>query len=76
MAMSYGAAFISTSAIVGFGGIRPFGLGLLWLPFMNIASECWWRSDSAGGRGGSDSSGCQYVPEFIGLRFQSTTSRC
>ena len=38
MAMSYGAAFISTSAIVGFGGMAGlFGLGLLWLPFMNIA---------------------------------------
>ncbi len=38
MAMSYGAAFISTSAIVGFGGVAAmFGMGLLWLPFMNIA---------------------------------------
>ena len=38
MAMSYGAAFISTSAIVGFGGVAGvYGLGLLWLPFMNIA---------------------------------------
>ncbi len=38
MAMSYGAAFISTSAIIGFGGMAAkFGLGLLWLPFMNIA---------------------------------------
>ena len=37
MAMSYGAAFISTSALVGFGGIAgQFGLGLLWLVFMNI----------------------------------------
>ncbi|MDD4180869.1 MAG: sodium:solute symporter family protein [Victivallaceae bacterium] len=37
MAMSYGAAFISTSAIVGFGGMSGcFGLGLLWLPFMNV----------------------------------------
>ena len=32
MAMSYGAAFISTSALVGFGGIAgQFGMGLLWL---------------------------------------------
>lgn len=38
MAMSYGAAFISTSAIVGFGGVAGlFGMGLLFLPFMNIA---------------------------------------
>ena len=38
MAMSYGAAFISTSAIVGFGGVAGlYGMGLLFLPFMNIA---------------------------------------
>lgn len=37
MAMSYGATFISTSAIVGFGGIAGlFGMGLLWLTFLNI----------------------------------------
>ena len=38
MAMSYGAAFISTSALVGFGGVAgQFGMGLMWLVFMNIA---------------------------------------
>lgn len=38
MAMSYGATFISTSAIVGFGGIASlFGMSLLWLPMFNIA---------------------------------------
>ncbi len=37
MAMSYGATFISTSAIVGFGGTAGlFGMGLLWLTFLNI----------------------------------------
>lgn len=37
MAISYGATFISTSAIVGFGGISAnWGLSLLWLVFMNI----------------------------------------
>jgi SSS family solute:Na+ symporter len=37
MAMSYGATFISTSAIVGFGGNAAlFGMGLLWLTFLNI----------------------------------------
>lgn len=37
MAMSYGATFISTSAIVGFGGNAGlFGMGLLWLTFFNI----------------------------------------
>jgi len=38
MALSYGATFISTSAIVGFGGAAGvFGMGLLWLTFLNIA---------------------------------------
>lgn len=37
MALSYGATFISTSAIVGFGGIASnFGFSLLWLPLLNI----------------------------------------
>jgi solute:Na+ symporter, SSS family len=37
MAMSYGSTFISTSAIVGFGGVAAmFGMSLLWLTFLNI----------------------------------------
>lgn len=37
MALSFGATFISTSAIVGFGGTAGvFGLGVLWLTFLNI----------------------------------------
>ena len=37
MALSYGATFISTSAIVGFGGVAAnFGMGLLWLTVFNI----------------------------------------
>jgi SSS family solute:Na+ symporter len=38
MALSYGATFISTAAIVGFGGVAgTTGLGILWLVFLNIA---------------------------------------
>ncbi len=37
MALSYGSTFISTSAIVGFGGVAAtYGMGLLWLVFLNI----------------------------------------
>src|SRR5512138_2894742 len=37
MALSYGATFISTSAIVGFGGTAgTYGMGLLWLTVLNI----------------------------------------
>jgi SSS family solute:Na+ symporter len=37
MALAYGSTFISTSAIVGFGGAAGlFGMGLLWLTMLNI----------------------------------------
>ena len=37
MALSYGATFISASAIVGFGGVAAtFGMGLQWLCLLNI----------------------------------------
>ncbi|MDA3901397.1 MAG: sodium:solute symporter family protein [Spirochaetes bacterium] len=37
MAISYGATFISTSAIIGFGGAAAvFGMGVLWLTVLNI----------------------------------------
>ena len=37
MALSYGATFISTSAIVGFGGVAAnIGMGVLWLTVLNI----------------------------------------
>ena len=57
MAMSYGATFISTSAIVGFGGAAGvFGMSILWLTFLNIfagifiwsAGRSW--TTSSGGR--------------------------
>ncbi len=37
MALSYGSTFISTSAIVGFGGVAAqLGMGILWLVALNI----------------------------------------
>jgi len=37
MALSYGATFISTAAIIGFGGAAAvFGLGIMWLTALNI----------------------------------------
>lgn len=37
MALSYGATFISSSAIIGFGGVSAnFGMGLIWLTFLNM----------------------------------------
>ena len=38
MSLSYGATFISASAIVGFGGVAAtFGMGIQWLCFLNMA---------------------------------------
>ena len=37
MALSYGATFISASAIVGFGGVAAaFGMGIQWLCMLNM----------------------------------------
>ncbi len=42
MSLSYGATFISTSAIVGFGGVAAmYGFSLLWLAFLNIVLGVW-----------------------------------
>jgi len=74
MAMSYGAAFISTSALVGFGGIAgEFGLGLLWLVFMNIAIGIGVAFIFFGRRTRSIgvALGANTFPEFIGKRFRS-----
>lgn len=74
MAMSYGAAFISTSALVGFGGVAgQFGMGLLWLVFMNIAIGVvvafifFGRRTRAVGA----ALGANTFPDFIGKRFRS-----
>ena len=75
MAMSYGAAFISTSALVGFGGIAgQFGLGLLWLVFMNIFIGIFvafvffgYRTRRMGKVLNANT-----FPEFIGKRFRSS----
>ncbi len=74
MAMSYGAAFISTSAIVGFGGIAgQFGMGLLWLSFMNIAVGIFVAFVFFGRRTRRIGRALEAhtFPEFIGNRFQA-----
>ncbi len=39
LALSYGATFISTSAIIGFGGVAAvYGMGLIWLTVLNIGT--------------------------------------
>ena len=75
MAMSYGAAFISTSALVGFGGVAgQFGMGLLWLVFMNIAVGIFIAFVFFGHRTRSMgvALNASTFPEFIGKRFHSS----
>jgi SSS family solute:Na+ symporter len=74
MAMSYGATFISTSAIVGFGGAAGvFGMGLLWLTFLNIFVGIFIAFVFFGGR--TRRIGLRLdahtFPELLGRRFQS-----
>ncbi|MBE0599132.1 MAG: sodium:solute symporter family protein [Desulfuromonadales bacterium] len=74
MAMSYGATFISTSAIVGFGGAAAvFGMSLLWLTFLTIfigvfiAFVFFGRRTRVMGL----NLNAHTFPEFLGQRFQS-----
>jgi len=74
MAMSYGATFISTSAIIGFGGIAGiYGMGLIWLTFLNIfvgifiAFVFFGRKTRKIGH----NLDAHTFPEFLGKRFQS-----
>lgn len=74
MAMSYGATFISTSAIVGFGGAAGvFGMGLLWLTVLNIFFGIFVAFVCFGGR--TRVMGLRLdahtFPEFLGRRFKS-----
>lgn len=74
MAMSYGATFISTSAIIGFGGAAGvFGMSLLWLPFLNILLGIFIAFRFFGGR--TRRMGLRLdahtFPELLGRRFQS-----
>jgi solute:Na+ symporter, SSS family len=74
MAISYGATFISTSAIIGFGGAAAvFGMSLLWLTFLTIfigifiAFVFFGRRTRIMGL----NMNAHTFPEFLGLRFKS-----
>ncbi len=75
MALSYGAAFISTSAIVGFGGAAAFfGMSLLWLTFLTIAVGVFTSFVIYGKRTRKigHNLGAHTFPEFLAKRYQST----
>ncbi|RPI03675.1 MAG: sodium:solute symporter family protein [Calditrichaeota bacterium] len=76
MALSYGATFISTSAIVGFGGAAAvFGMGILYLTFLNIFMGIFVAFVFIGKRTRvmGFNLNAHTFPEFLGLRFQSRT---
>ncbi|OQD58239.1 sodium/solute symporter [Methanobrevibacter arboriphilus JCM 13429 = DSM 1125] len=74
MALSYGATFISTAAIVGFGGIAgQFGMSLLWLVFLNIFVGVFIAFVFMGKRTRKmgHNLGSLTFPEFLSRRFDS-----
>ena len=74
MAMSYGATFISTSAIIGFGGAAAmFGFPLLWLTFLTIFVGVFLAFVFLGKRTRrmGVSLDAHTFPELIGRRYQS-----
>lgn len=74
MAMSYGATFISTSAIIGFGGAAAkYGLPLLWLTFLNIMVGIFIAMVFLGKRTRrmGVSLDAHTFPELLGQRYQS-----
>ncbi len=74
MALSYGSTFISTSAIVGFGGVAAmYGMGILWLVFLNIFVGIFIAFVVFGEptRRMAHRLGAHTFPELMGRRFQS-----
>lgn len=74
MALSYGATFISTAAIVGFGGLAgQYGMSILWLAFLNIIIGIFIAFVFLGKRTRKmgHSLGSLTFPEFLGKRFNS-----
>ncbi|MDI9463610.1 MAG: sodium:solute symporter family protein [Bacillota bacterium] len=74
MAFSYGSTFISTSAIIGFGGMAAkFGFSLIWLAFLNIALGVWVAFASLGTRIRrlSVKLNVTTLPSLLGARYQS-----
>ena len=74
MALSYGATFISTAAIVGFGGVAgKYGMGILWLAFLNILIGIFIAFVFFGKKTrkmGNNLNSLTF-PEFLGRRFDS-----
>ncbi len=75
MAISYGSTFISTSAIIGFGGAAAvFGMGVLWLTVLNIGVGIFIAFVVFGKRTRrmGHNLDAHTFPELIGKRFDSS----
>lgn len=74
MALSYGATFVSTSAIIGFGGAAgQFGMSLLWLTFLTIFVGVFIAFVVFGKRTRTigHELGAHTLPELLSLRYDS-----
>jgi SSS family solute:Na+ symporter len=74
MAISYGSTFISTAAIVGFGGAAAvFGMGIMWLTVLNIFLGIFIAFIIFGKptRRMGHTLGAHTFPEFLGKRYES-----
>lgn len=74
LAMSYGATFVSTSAIIGFGGVSGmFGMSLLWLTFLTIFVGIFIAMVFFGKRTRRMglALNCHTFPELLGKRYNS-----
>lgn len=74
MGLSYGATYISTSAIIGFGGVSAvYGFGMTWLAFLNIMIGVWIAFVVFGKRTRKMGKAldAHTFPELLGRRYES-----
>ena len=74
MALSYGSTYISTAAIIGFGGVSAlYGFSLTWLAFLNIIVGVWVSFVVFGKRTRKMGKAldAHTFPELLGRRYES-----
>lgn len=74
MSLSYGSTYISTSAVIGFGGISAlYGFSLTWLTFLNVLVGVWVAFIVFGKRTRKMGKAldAHTFPELLGRRYES-----
>ncbi len=74
MALSYGSTYVSTSAVIGFGGMSAlYGFSLTWLTFLNILMGVWVAFVVFGKRTRKMGKAldAHTFPELLGRRYES-----